>query len=295
MPDRIKLAEALNTLLDECAIPPADQRLGLRSQPTVDTTRKDTPITANFLTDRRFPEKLEQFLAFHIAHPEYSAETSLVISSAMQSFGLRLFRRLLHVGLNRHECETDQAQNLQDVGLAVHVLQGLAGECNTTPWMPRETAELLGRVANALHDIWWNASRPALFDLPSPEGTISNTAAAFCEGHLAAAIEILILAGIKLAEAKKWMHSEIRAAGLLDEVGNPIGAARIASWRNNFNKGVGAGYARTFFRIELDHCRALVSRGPNESKQARYKDRARELVQMLAIRFNRTVPPPLKR
>jgi hypothetical protein len=210
----------------------------------------------------------------------------------MQAFGLRLFRRLLQVGLNRHECETDQAQNHQDVALAVHLLQGLAEECDSTPWMPRETAELLGRVANALHDVWWNASRPALFDLPSPDGKISNTAGFLCEGHLAAALEILILSGMKLAEAKKWMDSEIRAARLVDEAGNPIDSKRIASWRNNFSKGVGAAYGRAFFRVEVDHCKSLVSRAPNGSKPARYKDRARRLVHFLATRFNRTVPPP---
>ena len=279
------LAEVLDDFLTKCTLTPAGE-----------ITRNGTPITAELLAGRRLPKRLEQFLAEYIANPEYSAQGRIVMSSMLQDFGARMFRRLLHIGLNRRQCETDQAQNVQDVAFAGRLLRELASECAHTPFLPRDAAELLGRIANALHDIGWNNSRPALLDnLPAVEGGISNTARNWSKGHLAAALEIVICGGMKLAEAKDWLEVDMRRAGLVDEAGNAIGAARVASWRNNFRKGIGAHYARAFFQIILAECKPLLGAPPGKRKRAACENYARRLVGMLAIQFNRTVAPSLKK
>jgi hypothetical protein len=295
MADPKALAETLNELLDECATTTADWLLGCANSPRANATRDATPITAELLADGRLPKPLERLLAEYIAHPEHSPEVHLAVSSAMQEFGLRMFRRLTHLGLNRRERETDQAQNDQDVAFAAHLLRGLSDECDRTPFMARGAAELLGRVANALHDVWWNAGRPALFgNLPPPEGSSPNTAGIFCEGHLAAALEILIRGGMKPAAATKWIEAQMGEAGLVDAAGNAIGGRRVASWRNNFRKGVGAKYARAFFSLELYRSKPLLGAPTDGRKLAASQHRARTLVGMLAVGFNRALPPPVK-
>jgi|SRR6516162_10185770 len=266
---------------------------GCENTPAAAITRASLPRAEGPL-----PARLEQFLVKRIEHPERSAEADLVMSDIMQDFGARVFRQFLAWGLSRKECETDLAQNREDVRYAESLLTALACECTNTPMLPRATAELLKRVANALHEVGANR-RATLFDIGlvrSPPPTCGvNTPGAQCEGRLAAALEILIRGGMKLAAAKDWLNAEMRTAGLVDRAGNQIRGARVATWRNNFQKGVGATQARIWFNAETGPRGALLAAPKDERKLAACQDLARRLVGMLAIHFNRTVAPPLKK
>jgi hypothetical protein len=233
------------------------------------------------------PEGLERFLNEYIAHPKRRPGIGAVMSATMADFGSRVFRHLLSVGTNRKSCDTDLNQNRHDVLAAANLLLMLAGECHHTAFLPRETGELLSRVANALHDDWGR-----------PRGA---TAGRQCEGRLAAVLEILVRGGVKPAAAGRWLEAEMRRAGLLDEAGNQIPARRVASWRNNFNKGIGAQHARYFFGEELaDHAALLTApnkvaaNGADDRKREICRAEATRLVRMLAHLFNRTVAAPLK-
>jgi hypothetical protein len=248
--------------------------------------------TSKQLANDRLPEPLEQFLAEYTAHP---AEAGIAMSGMLHDLGARVFRSLLIAGLKRRQCDTDLAQNREDSLCAAHLLSQLAVECVNTPFVPQATAEVVSRVANALYDVWGSNSRPALFDGANGEKGHPFTAGQQCEGHLAAALEIVVRGGMKLAAAKGWVEAEMRAAGLVDAAGDAIRGERVASWRSNFRKNnIGAKNARLYFAIELERCKRLLVAPRNERKLAACQDHARRLICMLARLFNRTVPAPLK-
>jgi hypothetical protein len=236
------------------------------------------------------PERLEQFLDGYIKRPAERAVDEVAMRAAMADFGTRVFRHLLATGMNREDCETDLAQNTHDVLAAANLLRMLAAECHHTAFLPRATGELLSRTANALYEVRSN-SRPALFD--GFGGAHHLTPGHECEGRLAAALEIVIRGGMKLAAAERWLEAEMRKAGLVDEAGNQISGERVRFWRNNFRGEIGARGAHTCYDEELaDH----VLTAPNdELKLAACQDLAHRLVRMLAHLFNRTVSsPPVK-
>jgi hypothetical protein len=243
------------------------------------------------------PPRFEQFLEEVAAHS--SEEAGHALGVFLEDFGGRLFRHLLAAGMNRRDFDTDLTRNRYDVGEASRLLRLLAIECGNTPYLPPATAELLGRVANALFDIVNSSSSPALFDVAAgapqrPKGP--RTAGAECEGRLAAALEIVILGGMKLAEAQAWIETEIRKAGLVDAAGGPITGERVAGWRNHFNKGRGAAHGRTWFRAEITGParggRALLLAEKSDLKLAACQRSARRLVVAMARLFNRTVTAP---
>jgi hypothetical protein len=265
--------------------------VGCASSPAALATFHDQTI----ITDNPLPQRLEQFLTEYHAHPEYEAEADKVMSDVMRDFGARVFWRLLVAGLRRKEGDTDLAQNKSDVLSAEHLLKELQFECINTPFVPQGATDLLGRVANALHDVRWNNSRPALFDGLAPAMPFPDTVGIWCEGSLAAALEILIAGGLKLAAAKAWLEQEIQGAGLVDEAGNPIGAERVASWRGNFRKGIGAANARLSFDSVIEDHKALIAAPKDSRKSDACEAAARGLIRLLALTANRTVPPPQAR
>jgi hypothetical protein len=274
------LVKRLDHLLSKCA--------SCRHIPDAyPTPAADATFRSDIIPSKPLPERLQQFVA---ESPQHPAEADLVMAGAMQDFGVRIFRRLLIAGLSRKTCETDLTQNKHDVLMAEHLLRQMTVECANTPFLPATTGELLGRVASALHDIRWNNSRPNLFEDLAPEAPYPDTAAIQCEGRLAAALDIVIAGGMKLAEAKTWLDGEMRAAGLVDERGAPVQAARVTQWRNNFRKGVGAANAKLHFDDEIDNQKALLTSPRDERKRAACQDYARRLVRLMASNFNRTIP-----
>jgi hypothetical protein len=237
------------------------------------------------------PERLERFLNEYIAHPKHRPGIGAMMSATMADFGTRVFRQLLGAGMNRHDCDTNQEQNSHDVRAAADLLRMLALECHNTPFLPRVTGELLNRLANALDDVQRN-SQPALFDgADGPARPPGQT----CQGHLAAALEILIRGGgMKLAAAKKWLAAEMRKASLLDTAGNQISGERVASWRHYFRQKKGALHAQEAYEEELTAPgRPALLRAPNDNgKREACQDLARRLVDGMAFSYNRTVPPP---
>jgi hypothetical protein len=241
------------------------------------------------------PEPLGQFVDGYVERPAEREAAEAVMRAVMADFGTRVFRHLLAAGVNRKACDTDLAQNRHDLIAAGHLLRELVNECHNTPVLPRTSGELLARIANALHDIYDSNSRPALFELDRRPASPGDTAGVECEGLLAAALEIVIRGGMKLAEAKGWLDREMREAGLVDEAGNPIRAERVASWRSNFRKGQGAKHARRLFDRKIEERKPLLVAPNGDLKRAACQDHARRLVGLLAKHYNRTVPPLLKR
>jgi hypothetical protein len=231
------------------------------------------------------PERLERLLNEYTAHPKHRPGIGAVMSATMADFGTRVFRKLLTAGRNRHDCDTGQEQNSHDVRAAAELLRILAVECHNTPILPRATGELLNRLANALDDVQRN-SQPALFDgADGPARPPGQT----CQGHLAAALEILIKGGMKLAAAKKWLAAEMRKAGLLDTAGNQISGERVESWRHYYRQKKGALHAREAYEEDLT---APLLRAPNDNgKREACQHLARRLVDDVAFFYNRTVPP----
>jgi hypothetical protein len=274
--------EALDGLLARCSRTPAGE-----------LTRA---TTASSLANAkgRLPQRLGQFLDEVIAQPEHSAEAGVVMAAAMQDFGARVFRRFLIAGLHRRKGDTDLAQNMEDLVGIEYLLGELAAECDNTPFLPRDTTELLARAGNGLRDVR-NRRRPKLFDYPATTKWGSPRAGAECEGRLAAALEIVIRGGMGVAEAKDWLEAEMRKAGLVDEAGNEISGERVdRSFRNNFNKGMGDPGARGWYDDEIDARKRLLATPDPDRKRVDCQDYARRLVGMLAKNFNRTVPAARK-
>jgi hypothetical protein len=250
---------------------------GCERTPAALVTRQSLPPDKGPL-----PERLEQFLDEYIKHQDLPCQA--VMSATMQDFGSRVFRRLLSAGTNRKKADTDITQNRHDVRAASGLLMELASECQNTPFLPPAAAQLLSRVANAL--------RPALFG-----GVVGPppTAGRQCEGRLAAALEILVRSGVKLAAAQSWLEAEMRGADLVDMAGNQISGKRVASWRNNFKNEIGAEHGRRWFKMEIEERRALLAAPNDDRKREACQDLARRIIRLLAIHFNRTVAaPPLK-
>jgi hypothetical protein len=216
------------------------------------------------------------------------------MSAVMQDFGLRVYRMLLVAGLHRPRCDIDLAQNKADLVALANLLKTLAVECLNTSFIPRGTVELISRGANALHDVRWNNSRPALFTRAAPAERWKpppDTADKECEGRLAAALEIVIAGGMKLALAKSWLDREMRAAGLVDSTGNVINAGRVAQWRANFRKRKGSARAMQEFDMEIRRQRALINAPAGERKREACEDYASRLISVSAALTNRAVPP----
>jgi hypothetical protein len=222
------------------------------------------------------PEPLGQFLDEYIARPSEHAPAEVVMRAVMADFGVRLFRQLLAAGRNRRDCDTDEEQDSQDALAAADLLKALAVECQNTPFVPLATAQLLARTANGLRE---GAGRE-------------------CEGNLAAVLQILVRGDMKPAAAQAWLGGEVRSAGLVDAAGNQISGKRLAEWRNSFgSRKIGARRARASYEMALawPGIAGLLA-GPNDARKlAACQDHARRIIRFLAIHFNRTVAPPLRR
>lgn len=224
------------------------------------------------------------------------AGNSTVASDAwsilMRDFGARLFRRLLTAGqrlaAKQQSSDTDLDYNRRDLRAAEDLLKFLMVECANSPFIPNNVAALLGRTANALHDVR-EGHKPGLFDLPIPTRRGAATAAHEVEGRLAAALNIVVAGGTRLAAAKRWLDDEMRAAGIVDVAGDPVRAERVASWRNNFRKGIGARGAREWFASETDNFNRALGRDP-----AACQDHARKIIRLVAKISPRTAHPPIK-
>ncbi len=238
-----------------------------------------------------------------------------ILSQPEVAFGIRVYPLFRIAGIRRQATDTDLDRNRHDVLRAERLLLELAVQCHNTLSMPPETAELLGRVRNALEEVRHNR-KPALFNMPEalsrdewplPPADVAGTQS---EGRLAAALEILVRGGMKLAAAQKWLESEIRSAKLVDAAGNQIRGARVAEWRKNFSqlksfkvaaKGCGsvavrrkgARNARNWFNSELEDHKALLAAPRDERKLAACQHYARAVIYGLAALFNRTIHPPL--
>jgi hypothetical protein len=272
MADHSKMREDLEDLLVQCS-------------PT-EAGRISRATGTKILAGSRLPKRLEEFL--DSADPEAA---SFVMSDNIQDFGARVFRQILIAAMNRRVCESDLAQNRHDVAIASDLLVGLAMECSNTWMLPPAAAELLGRVGGALRDIRDSNVRPALFDC-ADGGTA--TVGRACEGRLAAALEIVIRGGMKLAAAKDWLKAEMRKAGLVDEAGSPISVERVDQWRDNFRKRKGAANGQEWFNSDIEDSKPLIHAPRDDRKLAACQDRAGGLVGTL-VRFNRTVAAPHNR
>jgi hypothetical protein len=287
MASQVKMREDLEDLLARCS--PTEAGM---------VTRAETIELLLGAMDAPLPARLERFLEEAAAHPEHSAEAAIAMAATMQDFGARVFRRLLTTALMRRKCESDAAQNSDDLFCAELLLRTLGCECSNTPYMPPGVAELLGRIASALRDVRTNSSRPKMFtELVPLEGRTpppDATARVECEGRLAAVLHIVILGGMKLAEAKVWLDEEMRKAGLVDVAGNPISVERVAGWRKNFSsdQAPAARYGREWFELEIEDHKAVLRAPSGNRKLAACQDHARRLVGLLARHFNRTVPRP---
>lgn len=276
----------MNLLIETLERPTTDSAAGLTLQSVL---HHDVHLALH--REVNLPTRLQELLDSPYAKDAFTM--------AMTDLGTRLYLRLLFGGLLRGQGETDLEQNYRDVHSAALLLGALACECANTPLLPRDTTELLSRIGNALSDVWKGA-QPALFkDLAlarwRPSDGRRETAGVKTEGSLAASLEIVIRGGMKLAAAKDWLDAGIKAAGLVDEAGNPIGADRVANWRHNFRQRMGGGAreARFIYNTQIDEAKPLLRGPPGEQKMAACKDFARGLLEELALFWNRTVSPPL--
>jgi hypothetical protein len=221
-----------------------------------------------------------------------------ILSQPEVAFGIRVYPLFRNGGIRRQVMDTDLDQNRHDVLRAERLLLELAVQCHNTLSMPPETTELLGRITNALGEMRHNR-KPTLFDMPEapsrnewplPPAAVAGTQS---EGRLAAALEILVRGGMKLAAAQKWLESEIRSAKLVDAAGNQIRASRVAEWRKNFKQNKkGSSDARRWFSSELEDRKALLTAPRDERKLAACQHYARALIYALAALFSRTIHPP---
>jgi hypothetical protein len=237
-----------------------------------------------------------------------------MLSQPEVAFGVRVYPLFRNAGIRRQATDTDLDRNRHDVLRAERLLLELAAQCYNTLSMPRETAELLGRITNALGEVRHNR-KPALFDMPEASLLPADVAGTQAEGRLAAALEILVRGGMKLAAAQKWLESEIHSAKLVDAAGDQIRASRVADWRKNFNQSrsiarhnarirlnsesedpprrmKGAINARIWFNSELEDHKALLAAPRDQRKLAACQHYARAVIYGLAALFNRTIHPP---
>jgi hypothetical protein len=249
------------------------------------------------------PPPLDRFLDEFLDHGdelEHRLAAEVAMRAKMADLGVRVFRHALIAGLYRggQRPDNDLEWNRSDALAAAGLLATMALEFGRTPFVPTNVSDFLVRVADGLQAMATRNGRPAVFRFPEGETAAPPTFGVQAEAMLAVALEVAVAGGTKLAAAKRWLDAETKKAGIVDGAGNPVSAERVAAWRGNFRKGIGAKDARSRFTEEVAQHRVLIAQPPGPAKRAACLDLAKQIVWFVFDMANRTIsaaPAGIKR
>jgi hypothetical protein len=120
-------------------------------------------------------------------------------------------------------------------------------------------AALIIRLAKALDDLRFRRNPPMFDFVPVPHpNRASRPVAEAAMGMLAAALEILIVGGMKPSDAIARLNSGIKKFGITDAAGQSISASRVNVQREHYREKQGAARSRDVFNYTVKPYQGLI-------------------------------------
>jgi hypothetical protein len=218
-------------------------------------------------------------------------------SEKVTRLGRELVKEIARVAIQqerRSVVQPDEDPKVRDLYIASTMLRSMAVMAmNTDPRsLHAAGAALIIRLANALDDLRFGR-KPPMFEfepLPHPNRA-SRPVAEMTMGKLAAALELLMVGGMKPSDAIAWLNSEIKKFGITDAAGQSISASRVNDQREHYRENQGAARSRGAFNDWVERFRKLLSQRGGPIRVVTAQQASAAILQYIAQQYKSEVAP----
>jgi hypothetical protein len=147
----------------------------------------------------------------------------------------------------------------------------------------------LNDLIAALSDTLYGGKFKLLHAKNLKKGAPKNQAKHLAQGAMAAAMDLLMFAGVRKDDAAKFVADEAHRRAICDQRGQQVTAKQVAYWRSRAGDDLSSG-ATGLYRQIVPQCKEQVEAAAEAEKRAVAEHLVKGLLE--AVRNQRVSPPP---